>query len=206
MNPLQLRKLGLTLLTSILLAISANVSAAPVSEAEIKTRQTIDLLKSTVIENKGTLPPAALESKLKGILEPLFDFDQMAKSSLGANWNKANPEEQKKFVTLFSRLISSTYLVKVRNNVEESVVTFLPTVVKGDRIIVRTKATKVGEVLSVDYRMLYSDTDGWKVYDVIIENVSLVSNYRNEFSSILQNESVASLIKSLEERVAKLGN
>jgi phospholipid transport system substrate-binding protein len=138
---------------------------------------------------------------------PLFDFEEMSKSCLGANWRKATPEQQKEFVDLFSKLLSKTYLAKIRSNVEESSVKFLPGMTKGDRVVVRSIINSRGDDVAADYRMLEKNGQ-LKIYDVVVENVGLVTNYRTEFNSILRKGDFPELLSRLRNQSikAKLGS
>ena len=133
---------------------------------------------------------------------PIFDFDQMSRSCLGANWKKATPEQQKEFVATFGQLLASTYLAKIRKNIENSTITYLPTTVKDDRVIVRTIIHNEGTDIAADYRM-YQSAGVWKVYDVIIENVGLVTNYRNEFSAELEKGDFGALLGRLKDKSSR---
>lgn len=137
--------------------------------------------------------------KLRTVISPNFDFREMAKRSLGANWNKANTEQQEEFVTLFSDLLATTYLNRIAN-VRKGMVSLDSERVKEPKAMVKTTVTYKGETFPIDYKML-DRGERWKVYDVIIENIGLVANYRTEFAGVIRKEKFSGLLKRLRKKV-----
>lgn len=124
----------------------------------------------------------------------------MAKRSLGANWTTLNADQQKAFTEVFSELLARTYLTKIE--------TVKPGMVKMDsekldfpRSLVRTLVTSKGDVFPIEYR-LYSQEGNWRVYDVVIENIGLVANYRNEFAGIMRKDGFDGLLSKLKDKNA----
>jgi len=188
---------------SILLVCSAQAQT-PAADAQKEVSDTINQVKTIVSTNAGKLNPAELDKKIEDVLLPKFDFEQMSKSSLGAGWKKATPEQQQEFIKLFTSLLSHSYLEKIRKNIEKSEVTFHPTTINDEgRIIVHCNVVADGQSVSIDYRIYKKDT-GYKVYDVMVENIGLVSNYRSEFSGLLDQGNFEALLKKLREQVAKV--
>ena len=172
-------------------------------EAKAAVRSVINQLKEIVAENRATDTPEQTEKRLHDILYPVFDFDELSRGCLGSNWLKANADERKEFVRLFSELLSRTYLSKIRKNIEGSEVDFMPSVVKDQRVVVKSKIKNEEGEISADYRLHQKDTK-WMVYDIVIENIGLVTNYRSEFSAIIRKEGFPGLLAKLEERVSSL--
>jgi phospholipid transport system substrate-binding protein len=126
----------------------------------------------------------------------------MAKRSLGPAWNKRTPDEKKEFVSLFSDLLEDTYIRKIERYDHEKVL-YTGERVEGSYAAVRTKVVTEKEVeIPVEYRIFRKDGK-WEVYDIIIEGVSLVNNYRTQFSDIIRSESYAGLVKRLKAKVKK---
>jgi phospholipid transport system substrate-binding protein len=123
----------------------------------------------------------------------------MSRRSLGPNWKKGTPEQRKEFVSVFSELLAKTYLKRIRNNALTSEVKILSSDVDENKALVRTVAISDGDDITVDYRMRMRNNK-WTIYDIIIANVGLVSNYRSEFSGIVSNEGFAGLISRLREK------
>ena len=186
-------------LALLFLAPGAAAETLDAASAQRQVRETIDKLKDIVSTNKDRLSPQEIDDQIRDILLPVFDFEAMSKSSLGTNWKKASAAQQQDFVSVFSQLLCSSYLSKIRKSLESSVVSYLPAQVNDDRVVVRTKVKAEGETISIDYRA-YQKDEKWRVYDVVIENVGLVSNYRSEFNSMLEKESFDSVLAKLRER------
>ncbi|MCB0322806.1 MAG: ABC transporter substrate-binding protein [Bdellovibrionales bacterium] len=178
---------------------SAQVAVAQPSEASETVKSTVEKVRATVTEEQGKTSPEALDGKLREIIAPVFDFEEMARRSLGANWRKASADEQEQFVDLFSDLLARNYLKKIRENVAESDFRLDGETSKGEKSLVKTIVQFEGEPASIDYRMMKKQ-GRWKVYDVVIENIGLVSNYRSEFAGIVSKEGISGLLQRLREK------
>lgn len=131
----------------------------------------------------------------------IFDFAETAKRSLGQYWGQRTPAERKEFVRLFTELFQRTYVSKVDQFNSE--MTFLGETVDGDHAVVRTTLllSKGGEI-SLDYLMNHSG-DRWQVYDLNIDGISLVANYRAQFNKIIRTSSYEALVTTLRSRQAE---
>lgn len=137
-------------------------------------------------------------SKLREVINPRFNFEEMSKRSLGTYWKEINADQQKEFVQVFSDLLARTYLSKIET-VQEGMVKFDSEKVDFPRALVKTVVKYKGDNFPLDYKLLNQEGN-WKVYDVIIENIGLVANYRNEFAGIIRKESFDGLMKRLREK------
>lgn len=146
----------------------------------------------------------ARREKLREIILPRFDFSEMAKRALGRHWAK-HPDKQKEFVTAFAQLLEDTYVVQVEGAAGDKIV-LVNERTQGDSAEVNTKIiSPKREETAVAYR-LHKVGPEWKVYDVMVENVSLVNNYRSQFNRILANNSIDELIKRInDKRIAQGG-
>lgn len=187
----------------LLLVTMSIVSTALASSPQEYVKGQVDGLRDFVRENKDKLQQKELDDELERRVLPLFDFEEMSKRSLGAQWNNATPEERTQYVELFSSLLASTYLAKIRDGLQSSDVKFDGERTQGKKAIVKTRVMIEDTEAAIDYR-LNAEGDQWKVYDVVIENVGLVSNYRTEFSSIVRREGMSGLIARLKEKKADL--
>ena len=137
--------------------------------------------------------------KLRQVIQPKFDFTEMAKRSLGTNWQRRNPEEQRDFVKVFTDLLENAYVDSIDSYDGEKVVF---TNEKQDKEYgeVNTKiVTKKGEEFSVNYK-LHQASGNWKVYDVVIENISIVNNYRAQFNRVIAKSSYEELVRTMKEK------
>jgi phospholipid transport system substrate-binding protein len=170
-----------------------SLAVSPLKEIE----RTVDEL-ITVIEGTSSVSAPIRRDKLRIVINRLFDFEEMAKRSLGAHWKEISTEEQNEFVHVFSDLLARTYLTKIET-LKRGMVRFDSERVESPRALVKTFIENNGDKFPLDYKLL--DRSGsWKVYDVVIENIGLVANYRNEFAGVIRKETFAGLLKKLKEK------
>jgi phospholipid transport system substrate-binding protein len=162
-----------------------------------------DQIQSTVQDVlstlKAALNPQAEEKRLRKIIADRFNFAEMAKRTLGPQWNRLTPQEQKQFVGLFTNLLAGNYIDRIREYSNEKVI-YGDERIDGDFAEVESRIVPVqGEPISVNYRLQKTNGE-WKVYDVVIENVSLVNNYRSQFNRVIANSSYEELVRRLEKQ------
>ncbi len=135
-------------------------------------------------------------NQLREVISARFDFDEMAKRSLGPTWNRRSPEEQREFVKLFTDLLEKTYADKIESYNGQKIL-YTHEKQNGNDAEVDTKiVTKKGEDFSINYK-LHSAGGDWKVYDIVIENISLVNNYRSQFNHVLASSSFDDLLRRM---------
>ena len=164
-------------------------------------RQTVDSLLA-VLKNpefKGEAKAKERREKLRQIIYPRFDFTEMAKRALGSHWQRRSPEEQKEFVKLFTDLLEAAYVDKIESYNGEKV-QYLNEKQDQNFAQVDTKIVdKQAKEFSVNYR-LHNESGEWKVYDIVIENISLVNNYRAQFNRVLAKSSYDELLSAMKEK------
>jgi phospholipid transport system substrate-binding protein len=134
---------------------------------------------------------------VRKVADEIFDFQETAKRSLARHWQPRTSAEQAEFVRLFADLLERSYISKIELYGGEKIA-YLGDSLDGDQAMVRTRiVTKSGTEVPVDYRML-KRAERWLVYDVIIEGVSLVANYRTQFNKIIQTSSYAELVRKMK--------
>jgi phospholipid transport system substrate-binding protein len=178
---------------------TANVWAAaqPIDEVRSTVDQAIAVLKNPRLKNDER--KRERRSQIRQVLVPRFDFTEMAKRSLGADWRRRTPEEQKEFVTLFTDLLENSYIDRIEAYNDEKFV-YVREKRDDDFAQVDSKIlTAKGEEFSISYK-LHLVKGEWKVYDVVLENISLVNNYRSQFSRIITNASYEELVRRLREK------
>jgi len=135
------------------------------------------------------------------IISEYFNFEEMAKRALGRPWKDQTADRRQEFAQLFRQLLFNTYLNRLDNYTGSNErVVYDSEKVDGDYAFVKTHVLFQGSDISIDYR-LHRDEGQWKVYDVVVEGISFVDNYRGQFASILANESFDSLLKRLRQKV-----
>ena len=167
-----------------------------------------DQIKSTVdkalvvLKDPRFKPPAKQQERrdqLKQILFARFDFAEMAKRSLGADWRRRTPQEQEDFVRLFTDVLERAYADIIESYTSEKIV-YVHERVDGSYADVYSKiVTAKGEEYTINYKAQLAGGD-WKVYDVVAENVSLVNNYRSQFSRVISKSSYEELVRRLRDK------
>ncbi len=167
-----------------------------------KIRQTTDKILSILADPslKNTSKAQERRRRIRQAVDERFDWAEMARRSLAIHWAKRTASDKKEFVRLFSDLTERTYMDKVEGYSGEKV-QYEGDSIDGDYAIVRVKiVTKKNKDIPVQYR-LRKEGEDWRVYDVSIEGVSLVNNYRTQFNSIILQSSYENLVKKLRDKV-----
>lgn len=195
-----IRTIAVLFLFCFCLAIFALSPEAHAGEAADQVKQTVDAV-ITVLNDKEFDKPGKKEqrkSALRDIIVKRFDFEEMAKRSLGVYWSKRTKEEQKEFVALYSDLLENTYIRKIERY-EDQKVEYTGEKEDGSYAVVRTRITGKGTAVPVDYK-IFKKEGKWSVYDIVIEGVSLVNNYRSQFGQILGKQPYEELVKRLRNK------
>lgn len=179
------------------------ISCAAATDPVVFVKDAVDEIISILQDEKLAAPSRKAERKnrMVTIVEKKFDFREMSMRALARHWRERSPAEQDRFVFLFKTLLENTYLAKIETYSGEKVV-FKKAAVQGNKAIVYSDLIRKNVETPVNYKLKNSD-DHWTVYDVEVEGVSLVNNYRTQFASILSKENFAGLIAKLEEKVSK---
>ena len=188
-----------------LIAFTATLSPvrASVPEDMIKTMaaNVTTQVRAVPANTNGVTPQ--VQAIIEHDIMPRFDFNRITQIAMGRNWAKASPAEQKEIVTQFTHLLVRTYSNAI-NNLRD-----MDVVVKGSRsngsdsdVTVRTQMVGRNQPTAIDY-FLSNASGGWKVYDVQVEGVSLVSAYRDEFTSLVSNSGIAGVIDALKKKNSK---
>jgi len=139
--------------------------------------------------------------KIWEIIGKAFDFTELSGRALAANWKILNPEQRKKFSEVFSEVLGNSYLDKIQDGYRDEKVAYLrQEPVSDTKAVVKTKIIREKSEIPVDYSMRLKNGE-WKVYDVHVEGVSLVQNYRSQFNEILSKDSPDELIRRLEKKL-----
>ncbi|MBI5591806.1 MAG: ABC transporter substrate-binding protein [Deltaproteobacteria bacterium] len=197
--------LGMIMLLFLTGQAGISLAASPLESLKIPIETVLSLLKDPKYKDPGQRQQQ--RDKILAITRQVFDFTEMSKRALARNWKSFSPQEQLQFADVFADHLSNSYMDKIQGEYKNETVVFLneETVADG-KALVRTKVQRQPSEISVDYSMLLVDNK-WRVYDVNIEGVSLIKNYRTQFDQILVKESPAQLIERLKKKVdVKIGN
>ena len=161
-----------------------------------------DRLLAIISSPEGNTPEdwKARKRMIRETVDQVFDWEAFSRRALANYWSQMSSEEKKEFVHLFSQLIEQTYIDKTKQYSGEKVL-FLGERIDGKYGEVHTKVvTKDGREIKVDYRV-FKKAEGWYVYDIYVEGVSFVNNYRVQFNNIITRSSYEGLIKRLKEKL-----
>lgn len=166
-----------------------------------QVKKTIDGVIN-ILKDEGLKSPQNQDKRrklLKELIYKRFDFEEMGKRSLGIHWTKRSPEEKKEFIPLFSDLLERSYINRIESYRDEKII-YVDESIDNGYAVVKTKVVSKSNIETpIDYRLMRKDSD-WFVYDVIIEGVSLVNNYRTQFNKIINSESYEGLIKRMKSK------
>lgn len=191
------RALGSLTALSLVVAGTAGpaLAGAPTDQLRQHVDEVVRVLSSPALKDK----PADRHAAMRKVAEDIFDYPDTARRALGSHWNDRTPQEKQDFAKLFAELLDRTYISKIELYQGEKV-SYVGENTDGDEATVKTKiVTKNGTDVPVDYRM-HLKNGRWLVYDVIIEGVSLVANYRTQFNKVIQTESYQALVQKLKAK------
>ncbi len=156
--------------------------------------------------NDPALAPAVRRQRITSIIRSKFHFPSMSQAVLAVNWRKATPEQRKRFTELFSELLETTYRGRIEAYIDEYTderVDYLKETVDGRRAVVDTLVITRTADIPVSYKMIPVEGE-WLVYDVEIEGISLVRNYRSSYGEIVRKEGLQGLLRRMEEKIVEL--
>jgi len=154
-----------------------------------------------VLRDKAA-PAAQRRKKIRDLVRGRFDFELMARSTLGRQWKAASKQEQETFIELYSKLLEATYVGRIEAYTDEKV-TYGSEKTKGDKALVETNIVTSTVEIPIEYKLVQNPA-GWKVYDVVIEGVSLIRNFRSSYGSIVDKEGFPGLFARMESKVKEL--
>ncbi len=186
-------------------SISLQARAAsdpPLTVIKSGTEQALQILRSSQSGQAAKVRERRAEIMI--IVDKYFNFNEMARRALGRPWKDQPPEKQKEFVSLFKDLLFNTYIDKVETYTESNEkFSYDKESLDGDYATVNTRILGYKNTdVRVDYRLRFENGE-WKVYDVVVEGISLVENYRSQFASILSSGSFDGLLKRMREKVSE---
>ena len=190
---------GLMLLILFMVPFPA-LAGVPLDTVKSNVNGVLDVLRDPKLQ--GEQGKKVKRQRIAAAAEKLFDFVELSKRTLGINWNKFNPDQRKEFVQLFETLLKDAYVNKITAYTNEQVNFTKEVPLSEDTVEVRSGIVAKGGETPIYYRVIKKDNE-WKVYDVVIEGVSLIGNYRTQFREILGNNPPETLLATLRKKVGK---
>ncbi len=188
--------IALAAVLALLVARDA-VAGAPTDQL----RGSIDLVLKIVTdpELKKEARTAERRRRIRAVVNQIFDFTEISQRSLGRHWQARTPAEHEQFVALFGDLLENAYITKIESYSGEKL-QYPGDVIDGDLAIVKTRiVTKQQTEIPIDYRM-FLNGGRWAVYDVSIEGISLIGNYRTQFNAVIQRSGYPDLVAKLKAK------
>ncbi len=187
----------LVLTTLFALLVAQAWAGAPTDQLKGAIDKVLNILGNPALKADGKVKER--QATVRKVANDIFDFAETAKRSLARHWQNRTNEEREEFIKLFGDLLERSYISKIERYGGEKI-NYVGESVDGDVATVRTAlTTKQGSEVPIEYRMLRRG-DRWLVYDVIIEGVSLISNYRTQFNKIIQTSSYQELVKKMKAK------
>jgi len=184
----------------VLVGSGRSVNAGEPTEAiRGAVNQGVEILKNAKLNNQNQR--AQVIDRLRQIVYPLFDFNEMGMRSLGQNWRPLNPQQRKEFVSLFTALLEKTYADQIDLYDGQKVVYTGESVDNEYAQVDSRIIDKKGQTYSVVYRLHRVDGK-WRIYDVVAENISLVNNYRAQFNRVITKSSFEELLKIMKQQAS----
>jgi phospholipid transport system substrate-binding protein len=188
-------------IAAVLLATWTAATSVTAGVPTEQIRSTVD--RAILVLKDPRLKPAAKtkerRDQLKQILFARFDFTEMAKRALGADWRRRTPKEQEEFVQLFTELLENAYADIIESYTEDKII-YVGEKLDGNYADVASKVlASNGAEYSLNYKAHLVNSE-WRVYDVIAENISVVNNFRSQFNRVIAKSSYEELVRRLKEK------
>jgi phospholipid transport system substrate-binding protein len=188
---------AVALLPLVLVGADLAGAGAPTDQLRAQIERAVKILDDPELKKDGRQRDR--RTAVRQVANDIFDFSETAKRTLARHWTPRTQAERDEFVGLFTDLLERSYISKIELYGGEKV-QFVGETVEGEGAVVRTKlVTKQGTEIPIDYRMLRRG-EKWLVYDVVIEGVSLISNYRTQFNKIITTSSFQDLMKKMKTK------
>ena len=173
-------------------------AGVPMDTVQANVNKVLEVLRDPKL--KAESAKDAKKEKLRHIYDGLFDKVELSRRTLAQNWNKLNPAQREEFVQLFRQVLEKAYIDKILAYIDEKVVFDRESMLSGNQAEIQTTIITSSKKIPIFYRVILKDGE-WKVYDVVIENVSLTSNYRTQFNDILAKNTPEQLLEILRKKV-----
>ncbi|HXH85092.1 MAG TPA: ABC transporter substrate-binding protein [Candidatus Tectomicrobia bacterium] len=191
----------LAALALVALVATPALAGPPTEQLRAQVERVLKVLEDPALA--GEAKAADRRAAVRQIANEIFDFAETARRSLGRHWQARSPAEREEFIGLFTDLLERSYLSRIELYSGERVA-YTGETVEGDQARVQSRiVTRQGSEIPLEYRM-HRKGDRWLVYDVVIEGVSLVSNYRTQFNKIIQTSSYQELVKKMKSKQDEL--
>ena len=172
------------------------------SEVTSQLKGTIEKVIKIVQDEALTNDKQARRVALRKIIAERFNYRQMVMRSLAKNWDARSDQERQEFIALFKSLLENSYANKLEAYKDEEI-NYLDEMIKGEYALVKTEVVRKSSTIGVDYKLI-QENGNWQVYDFVIEGVSMIRNYRSQFTKIIRRDSYEVLVQKLTDKINEL--
>jgi phospholipid transport system substrate-binding protein len=173
-------------------------AGAPLDTVQTNVNKVLDVLRDPKL--KAESAKEIKKEKLEAMYKQMFDEVELSMRSLGGNWKKLSPAQQQEFIQLYRQILGRAYIDEILSFTNEKIVFSKENMLSNNQAEVQTKIITSSKEIPIFYRVILKDGT-WKVYDVLVENVSLIQNYRSQFNSILAKNTPDQLLEILRKKV-----
>ena len=183
------------------LMIYLSIVSACFADSEITNQlkgtvdKVIEIVKDETLKNDQQARRAALRKTI----DERFNYRQMVMRSLAKNWDARSGQERQEFIALFKSLLENSYANKLEAYRDEKI-NYLDEIIKGEYALIKTEVVRRSSTIGVDYKLI-NENGNWMVYDFVIEGVSMIRNYRSQFTKIIHRDSYEVLVQKLKEKI-----
>lgn len=190
---------GLMILVMLMLPLYV-FAGVPLDTVKTNVNDVLNVLRDPKL--KGETGKKLKEQRVEAAADKLFDYVELSKRTLGLNWNKFSPDQRREFVELYRTILKDAYVDKITAYTNERVNFTKEAALSETTVEVWSVVISKGGETPIHYRVIKKENT-WKVYDVVIEGVSLINNYRTQFREILGNNPPEKLLETLRKKVGK---
>lgn len=184
----------------LLLLPASAFAGAPLDTVKGHADKVLDVLRDPAL--KGDSAKKVKKNKIRAIAEKMFDFSELSKRTLAKNWNTLSSEQQNEFVKLYESILEDAYSNKIMAYTDEKIVFSKEIKLTEKTFEIQSTVLRRNGEIPIFYRVILKD-GAWRVYDVVIEGVSLINNYRTQFREILANKTPEALLETLRKKAGK---
>jgi len=174
-----------------------SIAAGPADQVRVTVDKVLVMVKNTNLKSQAQ--KKELQARLAEVIYPRFDFAEMAKRTLGPHWGRRTAEEQREFVSIFAGLLGKSYSDRIESYRGQNVLYTREVEDKNYAEVDTTMVSDTQEKVSINYK-LHSVDKEWRVYDLVIEDISMINNYRSQFNRVIARSSFEELVRMLKEK------
>ena len=186
------------------LMIYLSIASVCFADSKIKSQlkgtidKVIEIVKDETLKNDQQARRAALRKTI----DERFNYRQMVMRSLAKNWDARSDQERREFIALFKSLLENSYANKLEAYRDEKI-NYLDEIIKGKYALIKTEVVRRSSTIRVDYKLI-EENGHWQVYDFVIEGVSMIRNYRSQFTKIIRKDSYEVLVQKLTDKINEI--